>query len=76
MTIILVYKVKRLDKRYLSKISAQMFYEFSLDRIPKKPAPEAVNSEKVLVSTTPMLPFSIFYIFIQKNLFFQMSFMA
>ena len=66
MTIILVYKVKRLDKRYLSKISALMFYDFSLDLIPKKPTPEAVNSEKVLCQLHQCYHFLyFFYIFIK-----------
>ena len=67
MTVILVYKVKRLDKRYLSKISALMFYEFSLDLLPKKPTPEVVNSGNSAVSISPMLPFSIFLISSSKS---------
>lgn len=70
MTIILVYKVKRLDKRYLSKISALMFYEFSLDLIPKKPTPEAVNSEKVLCQLHQCYHFLYFFLYLHQNLFF------
>ena len=76
MTIILVYKVKRLDKRYLSKISALMFYDFSLDLIPKKPTPEAVNSEKVLCQLHQCYHFLYFFISSSKSGFFQMTFMA
>lgn len=39
--------MKRLDKRCLSKISALMVYEFSVDLIPRKPTSEAVKCEKV-----------------------------